>query len=833
MPAMPIARPLELLKEYFGYSEFRPQQADIIQSVAVERCDTLVLMPTGGGKSVCYQIPALMHDGLTVVVSPLIALMKDQVEALRLNGINAAFLNSTQALAEQRYVEQTCLEGKVKLLYVSPEKLQTDAFRAFLSYLPVNLFAVDEAHCISFWGHDFRPEYKQLSVLKKQFPDIPIIALTATADRLTRQDILTQLDLHEPRVFISSFDRQNFFLEVRPAQDRINQIVRFLLQRPDEAGIIYCLSRKTTEQIAEKLRQKGFNAAAYHAGLDQSERSRTQDDFLKDRTLIICATVAFGMGIDKSNVRFVIHYNLPKNIESYYQEIGRAGRDGLPAYALLFYTYSDVNMQREMLNEEESDIKEVKLAKLDRLQQFAESNLCRRRILLNYFNENYDHNCGQCDVCRSPRQQFEATREAQKILSAVARVKNSEPIGTITDILRGHRSPKILGKGYQDLKTFGAGKDRKILEWNDFIAQLINLGYLEMAYDKHNALMLTPKSNAVLFGNESVTLARHISKEEQAAAKETAKIAAGTANPLPNAAEPPFRKPLFDKLRELRRQIAEEIGVPPFVVFHDNTLRQMAIYLPQNEPQMLNINGIGARKMAAYGQSFLDVIINFVAQDNEANEADKSETPPAEQEKNQLPPKTLLKKALSNAEYRALLGMKLAQLRDKIAEHYQTNAPKIYTDGDIDSFCAQMPIGTEAIVPILTNQAGNREAIAKAINKTILKFLTEEGAQMKTVSAKVSYAFALQGLSVDEISEKRFLSPQTIIGHLADFYRQGYPLDIEKYITQPELDEITPYLRQKEAYPNHKAIFEALDQKYDYAKIKWAEADLHRNNNKP
>jgi len=608
-PADPLT-PLQTLKEYFGYSTFRPMQADIIDSV-LSGNDTLVLMPTGGGKSVCYQLPAMMMQGIGIVVSPLIALMKDQVEALRLNGIPAAYINSSQELDSLIRTEQECLSGKIKLLYVSPEKVQTDGFQNFLSRLQINLFAIDEAHCISFWGHDFRPEYGQLRVLRKQFPQIPFIALTATADKVTRTDIVQQLGLTNAKTFITSFDRPNLSLAVLPAIDRIKHIVRFLDEHPRQAGIIYCISRGGTESLAEKLRQRGFNAAAYHAGLSADERNRVQEAFLRDDITIVCATVAFGMGIDKSNVRFVLHYNLPANIESYYQEIGRAGRDGLPGKAIMFYTISDVMQRRKFIEDDGGAVKELKLAKLQLLQRFAEAQLCRRRILLNYFGQHSGSDCGNCDICRHPKHPFDGTELAQKALSAVARLKEAAPMSTVVDVLRGVRTSGVVKNRYDQIKTFGAGKDLKPPEWSDYIIQLIQLGLLEIAYQQHYALTLTPESKAVLFEGKRVNLVKNappVASEPQKHPK-TGKQPISKTNQQVND--------LFERLRQVRKKLADEQKVPAFVVFSDAVLYEMVRYLPQTTDDMLKINGIGFRKMTDYGDIFLKEIKDYLNENNQ------------------------------------------------------------------------------------------------------------------------------------------------------------------------------------------------------------------------
>ncbi|MDX2068732.1 MAG: DNA helicase RecQ [Haliscomenobacter sp.] len=595
------------LKRYFGYDQFRPLQADIIKSIFSGK-DALVLMPTGGGKSVCFQIPAVTLPGTCIVVSPLISLMKDQVEGLRANGIAAAFINSAIDSREQLRVEESFYAGELDLLYVSPEKLVSGNFVSILKRGKINLFAIDEAHCISAWGHDFRPEYTQMGMLKQHFPKVPVVALTATADKLTRKDIVDQLKLEEPGIFIASFDRPNLSLEVRPGQQRLQQIEDFVRKHPKQAGIIYTLSRKAAEDIAEKLKQKGFKAEAYHAGLSPDRRSKIQDHFINDNLLIICATVAFGMGIDKSNVRWVIHYNLPKNLEGYYQEIGRAGRDGAKADTLLFYSFADVSMLRDIIqNGENATQNEIQLVKLERMQQYAESLACRRRILLAYFSENLSENCGNCDICRNPPQSIDGTVIAQKALSAVYRLNEQVPMGMLIDVLRGSGRREIKQLGYDSIKTYGAGRDFSQWDWQHYIMQLINLGYLEVAYDAANVLRLTSASQEVLFKNRSVELFKPTSyKERQEEEKASSKIKVPT-----QLKKERLRDELFEYLRQIRKEIAQKEGIPPYLIFSDATLEEMAFHKPQTEDDMLAVSGVGEKKLVQFGYRFIKAIRNY------------------------------------------------------------------------------------------------------------------------------------------------------------------------------------------------------------------------------
>ena len=598
---MNIHEAKQALKEYFGYSNFRPLQQEIIENVLQKR-DTLVIMPTGGGKSICYQIPGIVLPGITIVVSPLIALMRDQVEALRANGVRAAYLNSSLSTAEQNQVERMAKLGELKILYVSPEKLLSQYFLQWVEKLDVSLFAIDEAHCISSWGHDFRPEYTQLKKLKELCPKIPVIALTATADKITRKDIMHQLKLKQPKLFIASFDRPNLSLTVLPARGRMKYIEDFVESRLNQSGIIYCLSRNETEKVAAKLKARGFNADFYHAGMPADVRNKTQEAFVSDKLSIICATIAFGMGIDKSNVRWVIHYNLPKNIESYYQEIGRAGRDGLKSDTILFYSFGDVMKLRGFI--EDSGQKEMQLAKLERMQQYADAQICRRKILLSYFNETLEQNCDNCDVCKNPPAVIDGTVLAQKALSAVARVDERVGVGMLVDILRGSGRQEIFVNGFHQIKTYGAGKDITYDEWQQYIHQLINTGLLEVAYDEGHVLKLTEESKKVLFGTRKISLVSLQTIKQKVDEKVT------EAKPVSKKQQ--VDEELFETLRKLRRQLADEANIAAYMVFSDATLKEMAAEKPVTEDAFKSISGVGKMKFAQYGDIFINEIYNFV-----------------------------------------------------------------------------------------------------------------------------------------------------------------------------------------------------------------------------
>ncbi|MFZ1721933.1 MAG: DNA helicase RecQ [Microgenomates group bacterium] len=575
----------DLLKETFGFKAFHPTQETAIHAVLAGK-DALVIMPTGGGKSMCYQIPAMVLGGISIVVSPLIALMKDQVDALRANGVAAEFLNSSIPPERQHEIITDVLEGNVALLYVSAERLLSPDFIKILKKITPKLFAIDEAHCISAWGHDFRPDYTRLSQIKSLFPKTPLIALTATADEITRQDIITQLELNSPLVLIDSFDRPGISLSVLPGQNRIQKITEFVSDKVGQSGIIYCLTRKKTESIAKKLQQTGFTAASYHAGMSSADRSKIQKSFVRDKTQIICATIAFGMGIDKSNVRWIIHYNLPKNIEGYYQEIGRAGRDSAPAQALLFYSYADVEMIKKFF----IDVKQgaLQLAKLERMKEFAEGVICRRKILLQYFGETYPKNCNNCDVCESPYTTRNGTKITESILNLIIDLSSDGYIST-TQLI------SALTKS-SDKVNFAS--------WYFYLAQLKNQGIIDINFAKNQSLFVTKKGTEILKKKKPVRLVlldTFIERQENIG-KSTKKRS--KKKPKKDY----FKNPLYEKLREIRYDLAQKNSLAAYMVFSDATLLEMAHEKPKNKSEMLGISGVGEIKWERYGESFLQAI---------------------------------------------------------------------------------------------------------------------------------------------------------------------------------------------------------------------------------
>ncbi|WP_158729765.1 MULTISPECIES: DNA helicase RecQ [unclassified Flavobacterium] len=691
------------LKESFGFEKFRPNQEDIINSILSGQ-DTLAIMPTGGGKSICFQLPALLFPGITIVISPLIALMKDQVDSLKANGIEACFINSSQTESERNFYTERLQSNTIKLVYVAPESLSF--LDNLFNTLTISLIAIDEAHCISSWGHDFRPAYTNLGYLKNRFPSTPILALTATADKATRKDISNQLNLKNPKLFVASFDRKNLSLEVRPALDRVQQIIEFIQNKPNEAGIIYCLSRKTTEELAEKLQKNSINAKAYHAGLDSSVRSKTQDEFINDDCNIICATVAFGMGIDKSNVRWVIHYNLPKNIEGYYQEIGRAGRDGLPSETIMFESYGDVIQLQKFASQGLNA--EVQLAKLERMKQYADALSCRRKILLSYFGELVSENCGNCDICKNPPLFFDGTVLAQKALSAIVRLQELEPLPVIIDFLRGSKNAYIFEKEYQNLKTYGVGADQSWYDWNQYLIQLINLGYCEIAFHRQNKIRLTTLAKKVLFDNEKVqlTAVQKLNVEKQETKVSKSKTVANS---------------LFENLRKLRYEISKEESVPAYVIFSDAALRQMETERPTSENELLAIDGVGKAKLEKYGSAFIQAILDFQK--------------------------------------------------------------------------------------------------SKGVKK-----------KKEATTYKETFDLYQQGLSVEEIAQKRKLGLSTIMSHLAKLFVDGKNIDLTPFISDDEVIEISVAKTKLEAPSTLKPYFDYFEEKIDYGKIRLGLAILEKEN---
>ena len=602
----------QILKETFGYDQFRPMQEEVIEHI-LDKKDALVIMPTGGGKSLCYQIPALAQDGLTVVVSPLIALMEDQVASLVQNGVQAAALNSAMNADEQRMIYHKIQTKELKLLYVSPERINNDRFYEFLRSIDLSFFAIDEAHCVSMWGNDFRSDYVELKKLKSEFPDVPVLALTATADAATREDIVKQLAILDSKLFLGSFERHNIYLRSMPAKDRVKYITRFIFNQQQGSGIIYCLSRKGTESMAAKLQAAGINAGFYHAGMNRVDRSRVQRNFQNDQLQVICATIAFGMGIDKPNIRFVVHYNMPKNIESYYQEIGRAGRDGYESATVLFSNYNDYLQLKSFIDGSDASatFQQVQNAKLDRMWEYASSYECRTNFILNYFGEYRQKPCGRCDNCKQPPRKFDGTVIAQKALSAVARSGQQFSMDLIVNTLRGSGSREVIQRGLNKIKTYGAGRDLGYLDWKSYITQLINQGALMVDFSQQNAIKLTPFSKEILKAQQKVELVEFTLDKGKKVVKK------------PKVAR--VEDALFEILREWRNQIASQKRIPAYTVLNNLTLEELSKSKPTELEELMEISGIGQTKLNKYGHTIIELIKKYIV-DNQSTSAKKGAT---------------------------------------------------------------------------------------------------------------------------------------------------------------------------------------------------------------
>lgn len=699
-------RPKELLKSVFGYDQFRPLQEEIITRT-LEGKDSFVLMPTGGGKSMCFQIPALCLEGITIVVSPLISLMKDQVQALKSNGIKADFFNSSISSTEENEVIDRAMKGETQLLYLSPEKI-ISVSNSWLKELNIKLVAIDEAHCVSMWGHDFRPEYTQLRVFRNSLPEVPFMALTATADKSARQDIEEQLGLKDSKLFISSFDRKNLSMEVRgqvTKKKKLQEISQFVERRRGESGIVYCLSRKNTEEVAAYLSEEGHSVEFYHAGMNPEERERIQTEFINDYTKIIVATIAFGMGIDKSNVRWVIHYNLPKNLEGYYQEIGRAGRDGLPSETILYYNMRDFVLYSQFADDGANS--SMQKEKLIRMLQFAEAKSCRRKILLSYFGEHLVSNCGNCDVCQNPPKSFDGTILAQKALSGIARMGQKEGITLLINVLRGSNNADVHEKNYTQLKTYGLGKEVSFFDWRDYIIQLANQGLIEIVYSENSALKISPLGKKVLKGEKKIQLTYPVTAEEKKKKPRIVRIA--------NEGE--VNEELYKELKKVRYAISKEENVPAYIVFNDKTLQEIARELPVNENEFLAISGVGLNKMQEYGEEFMEVVRRF-----------------------------------------------------------------------------------------------NSTAKPRKIPTTLETF-----------------GLYKEGLSPEEIAEKRKLSSTTIYSHLCQLYSEGKELDLMQYVNSGTLKKVKDAYEQLNKEGALKPIFEKLHENVSYGEIRISLAIIQRN----
>lgn len=781
-----------LLKTHFGFDHFLPDQKDIITHV-LARDNTMAIMPTGGGKSLCFQLPAMALEGTAIVISPLIALMKDQVDALKANGISAAFFNSSQLEEDRQQILQKLKDNALKLLYIAPESLAQLDF--ILQQFTISLFAVDEAHCISAWGHDFRPAYQQLGRLKTQFPDIPLIALTATADRATQDDIVKQLHISKAKTFIASFDRPNLYLDIRPGRQRKQQIFNFLKNHPNESGIIYCLSRKNTEKLAEDLNKKGYQAEAYHAGLASERRSEIQENFTTDRSPIVVATIAFGMGIDKSNVRWVIHYNMPKNIEAYYQQIGRAGRDGLPAHTILFHSYGDVVLLRKFA--EDSANKEFQLAKLERMQQYAESLNCRRKMLLGYFGEHQEEDCGHCDNCKNPPHYFDGTIITQKVCSAIARLKEQEGVNMVVDVLRGAQNAQVIDHNYQRIKTYGAARDYNWNNLQDYVIQMINQGILEVWFHEKGRLVLTPLAKKVLFSNKKVNLAHQKKKTAP-----SMKAHQRNTNDQQGV--------LFSQLRKLRANIAHTAEVPPYVIFSDKSLIDMEQRLPQTEEEFSAIFGVGKSKLEKYGEKFLAQIQEYVNNHSDLTDHDFVF---GNESVRELSPST------NSKPTRKTLQNKLEDCRKKLAEQAERSEQGICSDQTLKKLAHQKPRTFQQLSSISDNTSRLSKSNIREFLKTINRHIDLR--EKRVPSHEHSYRlYTKKEMTIPEIAQTRGLTENTIMNHFIKMHQEGYHFDFSPFISKTEIQQIQAAKRQLQSPDTLRPYFEYFKEELSYWEIK-------------
>ena len=839
----------DLLKRYFGYDEFRPLQEEIIGSVLDKR-DTLVIMPTGGGKSLCYQLPALRMDGLTLVVSPLIALMKDQVDALRANGIAAEFINSTLTYAEINRVQTQARQGGLKILYLAPERLALPDFMGFLSTLKVSLVAVDEAHCISEWGHDFRPDYRTLGGLRRGMPDTPFIALTATATERVRGDIVSQLGLSKHQEFIASFDRPNLRYEVRPKERAFDQLVQLLRERKGESAIIYCFSRNDTEELSDRLQDAGFKALAYHAGMEAETRRRNQERFIRDEVDVIAATIAFGMGIDKPDVRLVVHQELPKTLEAYYQQTGRAGRDGLPSDCVLFYSYGDKIKQDFFINQI-TDAAEKRGAqeKLGQVIEFCTLRTCRRRYLLDYFGEDSlaspvalfaqsdssgddAGNCGGCDVCLADMEDFDATVIAQKILSAVVRTGERFGAGYIAQVLRGSKAERVLRLGHDNLSVYGIVNDHSDGEIREICGLLLDKGMLRKTSSEYATLGVTTEGRRFLNDRESLTLSRR--KKQERPARESRSSRGGVRDTLD------YDSGLFEELRALRRRIASEKRVPPYVVFGDATLQQMAYYMPQSEDSLSRISGVGAVKLAQYGDEFLAVIREYAGENNlpdrtaelrRRSESRNAKTAGSTYEHT----KKLLEQGLSIDE--------VAQERDMSPSTIFAHLEMLVQTGEDLDLRAHLPSPDRAMrIQDAFHRVGNnrltpvREVLGDDYSYEEIRLVrafmsqqathdTEESksdnlAKPKGSTYEQTRQLLAQGLSVEEVARQRGFVTDTIMGHIDRLVQSGEDIDLRLYLPSPERTRKIQDALLASDSSSLVPVKEALGEDYSYGELR-------------